>query len=202
MMFQPVSATTEECHSQQLMQVKQVPQVHVNAAFPQSLAAVMFSSLRFKRTLLGEGNSRAPNEQPRKGHEGHWSGILEAHGFQAHIWHRWDQQNQRVKAGSKQAAEHRESPWNLDPKSKRRICLSSVSDPPLLNAPRHGLQLLTVQMLWKFTWHSFWILKLITTQRIPEKNEQGKATEVCKAKTKNCSRNWCLSMYMTLSWCI
>ena len=144
------SATTEELHSQQLMQVKQVPQVHVNAAFPQSLAAVMFNSLLFKRTLLGEGNTLAPNEQPRKGCEGQWSRILEAHTFQTHIWHRWDQQSQRVKAGSKQAPEHRESPWDLDPKSERRICMSSVCDPPLLNAPRRGLQLLTVQMLWKF----------------------------------------------------
>ena len=47
------SATTEEFHSQQLMQVRQLPQVHVNAAFPQSLAAVMFSSLRyFERAIL------------------------------------------------------------------------------------------------------------------------------------------------------
>jgi len=52
------------------MQVMQVPQVHVNAAFPQSLAAVTFNSLLFKRTLLGEGNTLAPNEQPRKGREG------------------------------------------------------------------------------------------------------------------------------------
>jgi len=47
------SATTEEFHSQQLMQVRQLPQVHVNAAFPQSLAAVMFISLRyFERAIL------------------------------------------------------------------------------------------------------------------------------------------------------
>ena len=45
-----VSTTTEEFHSQQLKRVKQVPQVHVNAVFPHSLAAAMFSSFLLKRT--------------------------------------------------------------------------------------------------------------------------------------------------------
>ena len=38
-----LSATTEEFHPQQLKRVKQVPQVHANAVFPDGLAAAMFS---------------------------------------------------------------------------------------------------------------------------------------------------------------
>ena len=76
------SATTAEFHSQQSKRVKQVPQVR---------GCVQQFSLQ--ENELVEGKTQAPNEQTSKEHEGQWSRTL----FQAHIWHRWDQQNQRVK---------------------------------------------------------------------------------------------------------